>query len=302
MVTANNRTRHEREIVITRTFDAPRDLVFKAWTDPKMLMQWWGPHGFTAPRCEVDPRVGGAILIVMRGPDGFEMPVSGAFTQFDPPSSIAYTNEVPDGEGNLLIEGRTTVTFVAQGNKTEITVESWAAAYGDIGAMAVAGMFEGWTQSLEKLSNSFVADRAIMTTRSFDAPRELVYKAFTTPEHVAQWWGPNGFTNTIHTMDVRPGGVWTLTMHGPDGRDYPNEIRFVEVVPNELLRYDHGGDGDPEMFHVTVTFRSFEDKTWLTMEAVFDTVEQRRKVAEEYGAIEGAVQTLERLAQYVNKM
>ena len=74
------------------------------------------------------------------------------------------------------------------------------------------------------------ADREIAATRIFDAPRELVWKAWTDPKHVAQWWGPNGFTNTIHEMNVSPGGVWRFMMHGPDGTDYPNRIVFIEVV------------------------------------------------------------------------
>src|SRR3954449_1876611 len=99
------------------------------------------------------------------------------------------------------------------------------------------------------------ADREIVAVRVFDAPRELVWKLWTDPHHVAQWWGPNGFTNTIHEMDVRPGGVWRFIMHGPDGVDYPNRIVFIEVVEPERLVYSHGGDeGDPVQFHVTVTF------------------------------------------------
>src|SRR3954464_2525826 len=95
------------------------------------------------------------------------------------------------------------------------------------------------------------ADREIVAVRVFDAPRELVYKAWTDPEHVAQWWGPNGFTNTIHEMDVRPGGVWRFIMHGPDGTDYKNEVEYLEVVKPELLVYLH--ESTPK-FHVTVTF------------------------------------------------
>ena len=80
------------------------------------------------------------------------------------------------------------------------------------------------------------ADREIVSARVFDAPRELVWKAWVDPKHVAQWWGPKGFTNTIHEMDVRPGGVWRFAMHGPDGTDYKNEIVFIEVVRPERDR------------------------------------------------------------------
>jgi uncharacterized protein YndB with AHSA1/START domain len=143
------------------------------------------------------------------------------------------------------------------------------------------------------------ADREIVTERVFDAPRDLVYKAWTDPEHVAQWWGPNGFTNTIHEMDVRPGGVWRFIMHGPDGTDYKNQIEYLEVVKPELLVYLH--ESTPK-FHVTVTFEDQNGKTRVTMRMLFDTAEQRDKVVKTFGAIEGAKQTFGRLGQHLTKM
>src|SRR5688572_30826396 len=104
------------------------------------------------------------------------------------------------------------------------------------------------------------ADREISATRVFDAPRDLVWKAWTDPKHIAQWWGPNGFTNTISEMDVKPGGVWRFVMHGPDGTDYRNEIVYLEVVKPERLVYDHGPS---PKFRVTVTFAAEGNKTRL---------------------------------------
>ena len=79
------------------------------------------------------------------------------------------------------------------------------------------------------------SDREISATRIFDAPRDLVWRAWTDPQQIVQWWGPNGFTTTTYHMEVKPGGVWRLVMHGPDGRDYPNRITFLEVVEPERL-------------------------------------------------------------------
>jgi uncharacterized protein YndB with AHSA1/START domain len=140
------------------------------------------------------------------------------------------------------------------------------------------------------------SDREIITTRVFDAPRELVFAAWTDPKHVAEWWGPKGFTNTIYEMDVRPGGVWRFVMHGPDGVDYQNEIIFVEVVKPERLVYDHVSG---PKFHMTVTFDEQGGKTKITMRMRFDTAALRDKVAREFGAVEGAKQTLERLAEFL---
>lgn len=148
------------------------------------------------------------------------------------------------------------------------------------------------------------SDREIVVTRLLDAPRELVFKVWTDPQHVAQWWGPNGFTNTIREMDVRPGGIWRFVMHGPDGVDYDNKIVFLEVVKPERLVYDHGDDveDDPNCFRVTVTFAEQGGKTLLTMRSLFKSAAARDYVVKEFGAIDGANQTLGRLEQHLAKM
>src|SRR5438445_12192181 len=91
------------------------------------------------------------------------------------------------------------------------------------------------------------ADREIVVTRVFDAPRELVFEAWTDPTRVVQWCGPHGFTTTIHEMDVMPGGVWRFVMHGPDGPDYPYNGVFVEVSEPDRLWYDHAGCGESDL-------------------------------------------------------
>lgn len=148
-------------------------------------------------------------------------------------------------------------------------------------------------------SSSAAADREIATTRVFDAPRDLVFDAWTDPQHVAQWWGPNGFTTTAHSMDVRPGGEWIFIMHGPDGTDYKNHIVYREVVRPERLVYDHVSG---PLFHATVTFEAVGEKTRLSMQMLFETAELRNQVAEKFGAVEGLSQTLNHLEEHVAKM
>ena len=150
-------------------------------------------------------------------------------------------------------------------------------------------------------SATHTSDKELTISRLINAPRELVFKVWTEPEHVAKWWGPNGFTNTVHEMNVKPGGVWRLTMHGPDGRDYPNKIIFIEVVKPERLVYKHAGDDDTEdvNFHTTVTFEKQGNKTLLTMKAVFESAEELERVIREYGAKEGMTQHVSRLEEYV---
>ena len=148
------------------------------------------------------------------------------------------------------------------------------------------------------------ADRQLIFTRTFDAPRDLVFEAWTDPRHLAQWWGPAGFTTTIHAIDVRPGGIWKFVMHGPDGIDYHNRIVFLEVVKPERIVYKHDPEvGDePVRFQVTVTFADENGKTRVTMEMLFPSAGARDHVVYTYGAIEGAQQTLDRLREHLPKM
>jgi len=143
--------------------------------------------------------------------------------------------------------------------------------------------------------------RSIIGMRVFDAPRELVFSAFTDSKHLAQWWGPDGFTTTTSAFDFRPGGVWRFVMHGPDGRDYQNRVIYVEIVPNERLVYRHTGDEDvePVQFTQTLTFEDLGGKTKLTWQGTFPSAEERARVIKEYGADRGLVQTMARLAEYV---
>ncbi|HTV60695.1 MAG TPA: SRPBCC domain-containing protein [Verrucomicrobiae bacterium] len=141
----------EREIVLTRIFDAPVETVFQAWIDPKQLARWWGPRMFTNPVCEVDARVGGAWRIVMRGPDGSEYPCGGVYREIVRPERLAFTNNATDKDGRVILEGFTTVLFDSQGGKTKLTLRTRAKATVDYAAAYLAGMDAGWTQSLEKL-------------------------------------------------------------------------------------------------------------------------------------------------------
>jgi uncharacterized protein YndB with AHSA1/START domain len=146
--------------------------------------------------------------------------------------------------------------------------------------------------------------RSIIGTRVFDAPRALVFSVWTDPKHLAQWWGPNGFTTTTSSFDMRPGGVWRFVMHGPDGRDYQNRITFEEIVPPERIVYRHGGDEDvePVRFTTTVSFQDIGSKTRITMRLDFPTAAERDRVNREYGADQGLAQTLMRLEQHIVKM
>jgi uncharacterized protein YndB with AHSA1/START domain len=143
------------------------------------------------------------------------------------------------------------------------------------------------------------SDREIVVTRVFDAPRALVFKAWTDPKHLAHWWGPNGFSITTYEMNFKPGGVWRFVMHGPDGRDYQNEQVYVEIVEPERLVYRHVPH---PQFQMTVTFADDGGKTKLTARMVFESAALRDKTVKEFGAVEGLKQTLGRLGEHVTHM
>ncbi|MEX2114903.1 MAG: SRPBCC family protein [Pirellulales bacterium] len=141
----------------------------------------------------------------------------------------------------------------------------------------------------------------ISITRVYDAPLETVWDAWTDPEQVAQWWGPRGFTLTTHAKDLRPGGSWTYTMHGPDGVDYPNATQYLEVEERARLVYDHGGYADrPPMFRVTVLFSEVDGKTKMEMTMTLPTPEAAEE-ARKFIKKAGGNATWDRLAEYLEK-
>jgi len=141
----------------------------------------------------------------------------------------------------------------------------------------------------------------ISLTRVYDAPLRAVWEAWTIPEEVAQWWGPRGFTLTTHNHDLRTGGHWHYTMHGPDGTDYENTTQYLEVVPMQRMIYDHGGHKDrPPLFRVTALFTERNGRTQLDMSMEFATPEVTTEMR---GFIKkaGGEATWDRLAEYLGK-
>jgi uncharacterized protein YndB with AHSA1/START domain len=140
-------------------------------------------------------------------------------------------------------------------------------------------------------------DREILLSRTLDAPVELVWEAWTTPNHIASWWGPDGFTNTITIMDVTPGGRWDLIMHGPDGTDYRNTSVFREINRCKQIVYEH--ISHPK-FTATIDFEERGGQTRLTWHMLFETAEEFRQVIRTFKADEGLKQNVEKLIVYLN--
>ncbi len=141
----------------------------------------------------------------------------------------------------------------------------------------------------------------IQLTRLYRAPVKIVWDAWTDPKQVAQWWGPRGFTLTTHSKDLRSGGGWVYTMHGPDGVDYPNKTKYLEVDKYSRLVYDHGGNDDrPALFRVTVLFSEVKGQTKMEMSMALPTPEAAEET-KKFIKKAGGDSTWDRLAEYLEK-
>ncbi len=140
------------EIEITRIFDAPRELVFDAWTDPKHMTQWWGPKVFTNHSCALDVRPGGAWQITMRSPEGVDHQCRGIYSEVVKPERLVFSNDAYDHTRKPLLKGVTTVIFDDENGKTKLTVRSRAEGLVDYAPQMLKGMHQGWSQSLDKLA------------------------------------------------------------------------------------------------------------------------------------------------------
>ena len=139
-------------------------------------------------------------------------------------------------------------------------------------------------------------DREIAISRKLNAPVELVWELWTNPEHIANWWGPDGFTNTINTMEVTPGGVWNLVMHGPDGTDYHNESIFKEIILHKKIVYEHLSFPS---FIATVNFEAQGEQTLINWHMLFESAELFIQVVKTFKADEGMKQNVEKLETYI---
>ncbi|MEP2669765.1 MAG: SRPBCC domain-containing protein [Cyclobacteriaceae bacterium] len=143
-----------------------------------------------------------------------------------------------------------------------------------------------------------ISKRSISMTRVFDAPVDLLWKVLTTPEYIKDWWGPEGFTNTIRKMDVREGGTWDFTMHGPEGTDFVNFYHYLEVKPLEKLVMEHR---QHPKFTIIVQLYPEGDQTKVIWQNIFDTIPTMEETVRAFKADVGLKQNLERLAQHLTQ-
>jgi uncharacterized protein YndB with AHSA1/START domain len=141
------------------------------------------------------------------------------------------------------------------------------------------------------------ADREIIISRLLNAPITKVWDVWTTPDHIKNWWGPNGFTNTITMMELHEGGHWNLVMHGPDGTDYDNESIFTQVEKHKKIAYHHLSGHE---FLATITFEERGNETYMHWQMLFPTSEELTRIMGLYDISVGLKENVDRLEVYLN--
>lgn len=144
-------TRMNRELYISRIYDASRQQIFRAWTESAQVARWWGPKDFTNPECKVDARVGGKLAITMRGPDGQDYPMRATFTDVRAPERLAFEFEALDQNGHVMLKGRVSMTLTEEDGRTRLNLSTHAEGVSTGAAQALQGMETGWNQSLDRL-------------------------------------------------------------------------------------------------------------------------------------------------------
>ncbi|MCG6145561.1 SRPBCC family protein [Leptospira bandrabouensis] len=150
-----------------------------------------------------------------------------------------------------------------------------------------------------------IKDNQVTYKRYFDVDVDLLFEVWSKPEHLSEWWGPDGFTLTIKSLDFSNGGIWEFVMHGPDGHDYKNKIQFIEISKPHFILYQHLGDGEGDEdvnFQSRIVFEKAGEGTNLIMEQIFSDKQELERVNEKYGAIEGGKQHIGNLAKYLERI
>lgn len=292
----------DTEIVISRVLHAPRELVWQAWTDPKHVVNWWGPRGFTNTTKRHEFRVGGYWEHTMHGPDGVNYPNKAKFLEIVPQKRITF---LLGGGSDLEADERRGATFRATwtfetvgSDLTRLTGRMvFPSKKARDRVVRDFGAVEGGKQTLERAAE-YVAGlftKPFVISREFAAPRDLVWRAWTEPEHFGRWFGPKGMKINLARFDLRPGGMTHYSMVMPDGKVLWGRAVYREVVPPTKLVWlnsfsdEAGGitphpltkDPWPLQMLTVITFAEGAGKTTVTIQWVpFDSTDAERAAFE----------------------
>jgi len=291
---------HGKELTITRVLNAPIELVWKVWTEPDHIKNWWGPNGFTNTIFEMDVNTGGNWDFIMHGPDGKDYKNKSIFREIvkhkrivyehiTVPKFIATVNFTPQGKKTLL-EWSMLFDTVEERDKTVKTFKA------DMGLKQNIFKLEGYLRGVS-------SEKEMTLTRVINAPRELVFKAWTDPAQLEKWWGPKDFTNPLCNVDARPGGEILIHMQAPDKTVYPMDGEFHEIVEPEKLVFTTAAldKNSNRLFEVlnTVIFSDENGGTRISMHAAISKITEEAKPYLD-GMNEGWNQSIDRLGELVS--
>jgi uncharacterized protein YndB with AHSA1/START domain len=309
------------ELKITRVFDAPRELVWKAWTDPEMAMEWMGPRGFLATEFETSVEIGGRwhMKMVGRVPatnDPVTLVQGGVIKEIRPPELLVYTFAwQPRASVGLpespYKENVVTVRLEAQGEKTvmHFTQAPFATE------SERDGHTGGWNSAFDRFAEFMLAEQPdrvadpeevpaeLHLKRFLAAPRELVFDAWTKPEMVEEWWGPHGFTTTVEELEAQRGGAIRFVMEG-HGIKHTMSGRFLEFYPQRSFHFTAAvPDANGEVLFENWTSVYLEDAEGGTVVYVDVHITRSRPEAAIYlkGMSTGWSQHLDKLAAFVTR-
>ncbi|MBO9608884.1 MAG: SRPBCC domain-containing protein [Paenibacillaceae bacterium] len=281
--------------VVERTYPAKPEQVYRAWSDPEAKAKWFSkPDSF-------EFRVGGREYSKGGPPDGPVFTFDALYQEIVPEQRIVYTYSLDMDDTRMSVSITTIEMAAVEGGTKLIFTEQGAFFDGhdtpEIREHGTKELLDALGRSLEAEDEPTPGDNELIAVRVFDSPRELVYRAWTTPDLLARWWGPEGFTNTFHECDIRPDGEWRYTMHGPDGKDYPNYSVFADIVPQERVALDHKSGHE---FRLTGIFEERGGRTKVTFR-------QKFKHAHEFEAARpycepGNQQNLDRLGKLLEEL
>jgi uncharacterized protein YndB with AHSA1/START domain len=258
-----------KELTITRMLNAPRQLVLRTWIDPKHMAVWWGPKGFTNPVCQLDVRPGGAIRIDMTFPDGTAHPMTGVFNEIDEPHRLVFTCfAFFDETGKPQLEVINSIIFEEAGKQTKLTVHARVMKAVPGVKDAIAGMDEGWSQSLDRLvelldnvqANETQNGQAnkVMVEHIYNAPVPQVWNAITIKEQMKQWYFD------VDAFKPEPGFEFTFIGKN-EGRSFVHLCRITEVIPNKKIAY-------------TWRYKDYEGSSLVTFELFAEGEKTRLKL------------------------
>lgn len=249
MVNSEVIKKSDRELTISRVLDAPRELVWEMWTNPEHIKHWWGPNGFTNTIYKMDVKEGGEWDFTMHGPDGTDYRATHHFVELKKPERIVLIHTTAP---KFQMEA----TFTAQGNKTLMTLNSkFESAEQLQEVIKLVKADQGLKQNVDKLEEYITtvpARKELVIMRQFNAPRKLVFKAFSEADALAQWWGPKGAKIEVSKLDFKPGGIFHYSMQSPMGEMW-GKFNYLEITEPERIVFTN----------------SFSDKDANTVRAPF---------------------------------